>query len=452
MEMLARRDELLRQKREGQEQLVAEASSIRTPVASLDRIYDLQNVCLDMMTLELPGVGLGAVAGLPGFAWFFGCDTYYSVGGLLVSGQAQTAVDTLRILANYARTQRGRTPHEITPTGRLFNPGNAVESGEFATAVEHTYRWTGDRAFLEETYNVCREGIFDYLLGECAADGSFLPDGPGLLELSSAHRGKKLDVAVALYQGLGSLGYLAEAVGAAETVVRCVEVREKVRTAIERHFWQEERGEYVWRIEQDLSVRPDEPAHTYVMMEMAVLDGSDPRLNGLFETIEGPEHTGPKGVIHPGTTDFVMPIQNAILALAELQYGRADRGLWYLERMAELCGYNMPGAIPEFEAEQGTAKACFLQLWSSAAFNWLMVQGWFRLLPDPQQEVVWVRPQLPSGWDSTQVRNLTIWGKRYNLTLQRRGNSIDLDVEPLSGGEAHPFRLDPQPSLPAVFV
>jgi glycogen debranching enzyme len=240
--------------------------------------------------------------------------------------------------------------------------------------------------------------------------------------------------------------------GDAATAARCTELREKVGAAIERDFWQEERGEYVWRIEPDLTVRSGEPAHTYVMLEMAALDGSDPRLNGLFDTIEGPEHTGPKGVIHPGTTDFVMPIQNAILALAELQYGRPDKGLWYLERMADLCGYGMPGAIPEFEAKQGTAKACFLQLWSSAAFNRLMVQGWFRLLPDPQQGIVWVRPQLPTGWEGAQVRNLTIWGRRFNLSLQRRGNSIALDVEVLSGDGAHPFRVDTQPALPAVFV
>jgi hypothetical protein len=112
----------------------------------------------------------------------------------------------------------------------------------------------------------------------------------------------------------------------------------------------------------------------------------------------------------------------------------------------------MPGAIPEFEAEQGTAKACFLQLWSSAAFNRLMVQGWFRLLPDPQTGIVWVRPQLPTAWDSAQVRNLTIWGRRFNLSLQRRAGSIALEVESLSGDEAHPFRVDIQSSLPAVFV
>ncbi|MEO5952467.1 MAG: hypothetical protein ABIQ44_08400, partial [Chloroflexia bacterium] len=408
------------------------------------------NFCLDMVTFELPGVGLGATAGLPSFVWFFGCDTYYSVSGLLVSGQAATALSTLRILADYAKRQGGRTPHEITPTGELFNPGNTVETGEFVTSVERAYRWTGDRAFLDDMYEVCKEGIFDYVIGKCAADGSYLPNGAGLLELRSAGRGKKLDVAASLHQGLGSLAYLASVVGDNVTQESALDVRGKVGEAIDKHFWQSERGEYVWRIEEDLSVFPDEPAHSYVMTETAVIEGSDPRVAGLFQVVEGPEHTSPKGVVHPGTDDFVMPIQNAIVALAELQYSRPDMGLWYLERMSELAGQAMPWAIPEFEGEYGGDKACFMQLWSSAAYNWLMVQGWFRLLPDPAAGVVWVRPQLPSGWDHVGVRNIELWGKRYDMALRRGDGGIELSVASLSG-EEHPFRVVVDAEAPVVF-
>jgi hypothetical protein len=450
-DLLVRNSELWGRKRARQEQLQTAASSIQTPVASLDRTYSLQNLCLDMLTMELPGVAVGVVAGLPSFAWFFGCDTYYSVSGLLVSGQGDAAISTLRLLANYARVQSGRIPHEITPTGRMFNPGNPVETGEFVTSIERAYRWTGDRALLEETYGVCKEGIFEYLLGACDPDGTLLPNGPGLLELTSAGRGKKLDVAATLHQGLRSLEYLATSVGDSETAARAKGIREKVRQSIEEHFWLPEREEYAWRIEEDLSVDRDEPAHTYVMMEMGVLDGGDKRLDNLFSKVEGPEHTGPKGVIHPGTSDFVMPIQNAIVALAELQYGRPDRGLWYLERMAELCGQATPWAIPEFEGAVGGDRACFIQLWSSAAYNWLMVQGWFRLLPDPDKNVVWVRPQLPTEWDSARVENLTVWGRRYNLLIEREGGTITFSATALSGESTHPFRVDPDPVLPAIF-
>jgi glycogen debranching enzyme len=455
-ELLAERDALWRKKSDGQAALVTTAPRIKTPQPALDRAYALQNLCMDMLTLELPGVARGAVAGLPSFAWFFGCDTYYSVSGLLLSGQANTALSNLRLLANYARQQRGRVPHEITPTGRLFNPGNSIETAQFATAVERAYRWTADRAFLQETYGVCKEGLFGYLLGECDPEGSFLPDGPGLLELRSAGRGRKLDVAAALHQGLRSLAYLAHSVGDAETAARSVEVSARVRESIDKHFWVAARGEYVWRIEHDMSVWPGEPAHSYVMMEMGVLQGSDDqdasRLKALFERVEGPEHTGPKGMIHPGTSDFVMPIQNAIVALAELQYGRPDQGLWYLQRIAELCDQGMPWAIPEFEVMRGGYRPCFLQLWSSAAYNWLMAQGWFRLLPDPDRGIVHVRPQLPAAWEAVQVKNLTLWGKQYDLSLRRQAGEIDFSVVPLSGKDGHPFRIDPAPDLPVTFV
>ena len=374
-----------------------------------------------------------------------------------MAGQADAAIANMRLLANRARSQGGRIPHEITPSGSLFNPGNTVETAQFVTAVERTFRWTGDRVFLEEMYGVCVEGVFSYLLGECDPDRTYLPEGPGMLELRSANRGRKLDVAAALHQALRSLAYMASSVGDPDMAARCDEARTKVRESIDRYFWVAGRGEYVWRIEHDLSVWPGEPAESYVMMEMSVLNGSNEHdaalIKPLFEKVEGPDHTGPKGMIHPGTSDFVMPIGNAMLALAEFQYGRPNQGLWYLERVAELCDRAMPWAIPEFESTLHTDyKPCFLQLWSSAAYNWLAVQGWFRLLPDPGQGVVLVRPQLPSGWQHVRVKNLTLWGESYDLALHREEGEIRFSVKSLSGRNNHPFRLDPDPGLPVEFV
>jgi hypothetical protein len=81
-----------------------------------------------------------------------------------------------------------------------------------------------------------------------------------------------------------------------------------------------------------------------------------------------------------------------------------------------------------------------------------MVQGWFRLLPDPDKGVVWVRPQLPAEWDSARVENLTLWGKRYDLALKRENGGISFSAAPLSEESTHPFRVEADPALPAVFV
>jgi glycogen debranching enzyme len=447
--MLAERESLRVAKRARVASIIESASRIETPRPDLDRTYATQNLCLDMLTLEARGVGQGLVAGLPHFAWFFGCDTYYSVGGLLVAGQGRTALDNLRLLAQYARRQEGRVPHEITQTGELFNPGNTIETGEFVTAVEKAFRWTGDRAFLDEIYELCRACVFGYLLGKRDPDGTLLPDGPGLLELSTAEHGKKLDVACSLYQALGSLRYLAGVMADVDTARLCVGLEEGVRARIEGHFWVAERQEYIWRIEPDLSARPDEPAHSYVALEMGLLDGSQrERIERLFAKVEGPEHTGPRGIIHPGTSDVVMPIQNAIVALAEFRYGRPDRGLWYLERMAETSGRLMPWAIPEYSTDGG----CCIQAWSSAAYNWLIVQGLLRLNPDPANEEIVVQPQLPSGWGRFRVENLSIWGRRYDITLARGADGIEIAVNSRDGDNHAPFRIARDPQVPANFV
>jgi glycogen debranching enzyme len=369
---------------------------------------------------------------------------------LLVSGQASAALDSLRILGRYASRQGGRVPHEITQNGDLFNPGNTVETSQYVRAVEQAYRWTGDRAFLDEVYGVCREGIFAYMLGECNPKGDLLPDGPGMLELSTAHHGKKLDVACSLYQGLHSLAYLAAAMGDQETATRSARLAGEVRERINRYFWVPERQEYVWRIEPDLTAHADEPAHSYAVLEMGVLGrDEEPRIAGLFEKVEGPEHTGPKGMVHPGTEDFVMPIQNAMVALAEFRYGRPDEGLWYLERMAELRGASMPWAIPEFEGPKG----CFLQAWSSAAFNWLLVQGFLRLNPDPLTGTVSVQPQLPRDWPYLEVNNLAIWGRTCDLRIARGKHGIEFSATQYGAGKDElRFDVALDPDIPVTFV
>ncbi len=414
-DLLARHAALWAEKQASQLKLLARTPQVKTPQPEYSRIFDGSALCLNLLTLDTPGLGQAIMGGLPAFAWHFGCDTYYSVSGLLVSGQGETVKSTLRLLATYARRQQGRIPHEITPSGDLFNPGNPIETAEFVTSLERVFRWTGDQTLLEELYPVCVEGIFDYLLGQCDPQGDLLPDGPGLLELSSAEHGKKLDVAAALYQGLQSLAYLAGAQHDPAMSERCLSVAGQVQEKIHRYFWQARRGEYVWRIEADLTSRPAEPAHSYAVLEMGSEHDPD-RVRTLFERVEGPEHTGPKGLIHPGTADIVYPIQNAIMALAEFRYGRPDQGLKYLQYCADLYGHYSPWAIPELVAPEG----CFIQAWSSAAFNWLSIQGFFRLNPDPLTGTIQVQPQLPAHWNFVQVDNLELWGDFYDLKLERQ--------------------------------
>ncbi len=414
-QLLANRERLLAEKLAGQKELLERTPRLNAPKAQYKHIFDGSALCMDMLTLDMPHLGLGIMAGLQGFAWYFGCDTYYSVSGLLVSDQAKTALSTLKLLANYGKQQRGRIPHEIVQTGELFNPGNQIETGEFATSVERAFRWTGDRAFLNEVYPVVVEGIFKFLLEDSDPEGTLLPEGPGILELSSAARGRKLDVSAGLYQGLQSLAYLAGVMGDDATRQRCEDLTEKVREQIEKHFWDKDQEEYVWRIEHDLSIRPGEPAHGFVNLEFGVVKDTD-RARKMFETVEGPKQTGPRGVILPGSKDFVMAIQNAIVALAEFRYNRPDEGLRYLQYCADEYAYYMPWAIPEFIGHD----SCFIQAWSSATFNWLAVQGFFRLNPDPACQTIEVRPQLPSSWPYLEVRNLRLWDTAYNLRLDRQ--------------------------------
>src|SRR5205085_5679590 len=121
--LLSKRQSYLDRKLAAQVELLAHTPRLDSPRPEYRRIFDGSALCLDMLTQDIPGLGLGIMAGLQGFAWYFGCDTYYSLSGLLVSDQTQTGLATLKLLASYGGKQRGRIPHEIVQTGEMFNPG-----------------------------------------------------------------------------------------------------------------------------------------------------------------------------------------------------------------------------------------------------------------------------------------------------------------------------------------
>ena len=123
-------------------------------------------------------------------------------------------------------------------------------------------------------------------------------------------------------------------------------------------------------------------------------------------------------------------------------------GLLFSQNL-RLAGYYMPWAIPEFVGRG----SCFLQAWSSAASNWLSIQGFFRLKPDPVTRVITVQPQLPTSWEYTEAKNLSIWGGRYDLRLDRSGNQLQFSfVEIEAGPQKLRFEVVLEPILPASFV
>ena len=121
-----------------------------------------------------PALGTGLVAGFrtsgnserPGFAWFFGRDALWTSLALTASGGIDTARTALAFLAKFQR-EDGKIPHEISQSAALvpwfsefpYAWASADATPLYVIAHADLWRTAGDRAYLEQSLAVNREGI-----------------------------------------------------------------------------------------------------------------------------------------------------------------------------------------------------------------------------------------------------------------------------------------------------
>jgi glycogen debranching enzyme len=157
-----------------------------------------------------PYIGRYLFAGVPEYVQLFGCDTAYSVPGLVSTGFDDEALHALKNLARVGERQGGRIPHELSTSGNIYNKGNVQETPQFTSACWEYFRFTGDMSFLEEIYPLCKEGIFDHVLALRDRDKDYYPEGAGMVERSGMGP-EKLDCACYLYKAILDLSQMAVA-------------------------------------------------------------------------------------------------------------------------------------------------------------------------------------------------------------------------------------------------
>lgn len=420
--------------------------------------WDWLKCNFDWLVRDVPGVGRGLGAGAPEYVWWFGCDTSYSALGCLALGQHETAIETLdlvRALSIKAHGDSGRVIHECNTAGDVVHPGNVQETPQFVSAVWQTFCWTGDHAFLQRSYEFCRRGLLDWLLGENCAAEDLLPRGYGILEVPDFDL-RCVDTAVHTVQSLAALSRMAAVLDDQEISARSGALHAAALTALRQAFWMEDEGLYgdivgtpaemmprlrkwladaasmssetlgdghlqdeLWRLLRQAESDP-QPARprawlcksSLVATPFAEALGTPGQASRALPRLEGEEFTGPWGMYVSGLDRATtMSITTGELALAELNYGRVDQGIAYLRRMAETLDLQMPGAISEISPDAG----CFVQAWSGYAIAWPVVTRVFGIQPDAFRKRLVLEPRFPTGWSGATLTGLRIGGNSFDL-------------------------------------
>lgn len=467
-------------------------SELVSPDPLLNDAFQWSKLNCRMLARNVPSIGLCAGAGMPEYPWWFGIDTEYAVLPMLQAGLFDLTKESLRLLLRVSQEENanepGRVIHELSTTGVVYNPGNIVETPAFIRAVHQCWLWTGDRAFLEEMYDFCKQGLLDYALGTCDSDGDLCPSGRSIIETLDMHAGFEcIDPAAYTWEALGRLADMAEAMGdhalipdlqhKAQQLGKCIrdewwmpeeglfaDVRASVDEVecrlheIEERVINQEAGEDARRQARQarqyfapwLERRADAPRdvdlpwllrHWVVICPVEVGLATPEQAQRLLQRLESPEFSGEWGLyLHP-LRQVAMSINTGIMALAEARYGRTNQALRIVRKLAEAVTYRMPGAISEALPDRW----CFIQLWSALGVISPVVEFFLGISPRAAEHKLRVVPNLPAGIDSLQLHQLRAGETHFDISVERSSSKYSVRLS----GDDPGYQIEVGVYLPA---
>ena len=415
----------------------------------------------------------GIGAGFPDYPWYFGTDGAYTAYPLLVSGQWDTIEKHLRTIRDVSRIVNGSTGkvvHEVVTDGSVYwgandDPGNTNETAQFATAVEQTWRWTGDNGFRDQMYPFIVDGM-RYITskgcpvgdpelnqspeGTCDNDEDGWPEGYGMVERTGMGE-EKLDNTAYTWRALRALEAMARSKGDFATMTWAAGKADRMEANFDAAWWMANMNLYADSLEN-----PDnkqlQQKHWINATPMEVLLAPQNRATAALNTLESSTFTGSCGLFHTGVGGgptgagelkcWTLP--TSVMAVAEANYGRLGdkQAPFYMKSIANQLDLEMPGALPEISPSPEydpfvdfRERAMFMQAWSSYGIQWPVIHHFLGIRPNVPAGSLSVVPDVPDDWPGLSVKNLQVGGGTVAASASHEGNSYTTKVETSVAGE-----------------
>ena len=449
-------------------------TQITTNDKAFDEAFEGLKLNYDMLVQDIDNIGEGYTAGFPDFQWFFGCDTTYGVHGTLAVGQHEMTKQTLRLLKeiSWKTNGNGRVVHEVSPFGMVYGKGNLQETPHFITAVYETYKWTGDREFLEEMFDFCVQGM--QWVETKIQPGSVCPKGSGIVEIHGIH-GRVLDIAILTIDAYRQLAYMAKEMDREDLIAEYDAKRVALEQEVIEEFYSEEEaffGDVICTIEEIRTSR-DTLVHSIKNTETL-----NTHMAAYFDKVMAKEYAPDELIplvlknwiaVLPYTQDFVptaikekgleqmlepafyndygmklacmcddkndpvhdiytvnksMSINTGYLAEVFARNGQVDRGYDLLKKLVDTMHVGMPLAISEILPNDG----CFMQFWSGYGIHHVFIRDVLGIHVDAPNRKIVIQPNLPKTLENIQIDNLRVGECTYGVTYKYVDGNLVVDV------------------------
>jgi hypothetical protein len=379
----------------------------------------------------------------PGFGWFFGRDTLWSLYAIHAYGDFELARQALEFLIHRQRSD-GKIMHEYSQSADLVDWAAtpyfyaAADSAPlFVMAMEDYVRASGDLEFLHRHWDSVKRAYAFTRAHDSDGDGIFdNSEGTGWVESWPGKMPHQEFYLAALdRQSAGAMSRLAAIEGELDLADAARKSCEHVGSVISRYY-DATTGFYAFSRNPDGSL--DRAATIYPSVAWwdgrFTLAGS----GGMLERWASHEFSTDWGTrdvskrewfydpisYHQGS---VWPLFTAWVAGAEYRAGQPLSGYAHLRQNLGLTYSQDLGAVTELlsgDLFEPLGRSSSHQTWSSSTTYAVAVHGLFGLDWNATAKTLRVAPQFPPAWQHASLRHLHVGNATFDLAFDRQGGQF----------------------------
>lgn len=425
--------------------------TVETPDSRFDDAMRWAAVAIDQARVKFHEE-TGLVAGYyssgdsarPGFGWFFGRDTLWTLYAIHGYGDFSLSRLALEFLIRRQRPD-GKMMHEFSQTADLVDwkatpyfYASADSTPLFVMAMEDYVNTSGDLEFLRKHWNAVKLAYAFTRAHDSDGDGIYEnTEGTGWVESwppGMPHQ--EIYLAALDQQSCASMARLAALMHEEDLAARAGEQSEKIRQKLGPEYYDAANRFYAFSRNPDGTT--DKTATIYPAVAWWTGELSLPNAEAMLSRWASHEFSTDWGTrdlsgneamfdpisYHQGS---VWPLFTGWVSLAEYRARRSLSGYAHLMQNLDLTYAQDLGAVTELlsgEFFQPLGRSSSHQTWSSAMVLTPAIRGLFGLDWDALHHTLRLAPHLPASWDSAKLHNVPLGNSRVDLDFKRDGDHL----------------------------
>ncbi len=431
---------------------------VELPDPELQQAYDWSRLSMRAGVVDNPFLGKGLVAGYgpskgiyrPGFAWFFGRDSFWTSFALDSAGDFENARAAIAFIARFQRAD-GKIPHEIAQSAAQvdwfkqfpYAYASADATPLFIVAIRDYVESSGDVAFASEMWPNLTKALA-FMRSTLDEDGfpKNFQTGHGWVE-----GGPLLPVRVEFYQAgayvesLRALSKLANLTGDAALSTSLEQSYKDARSKLDARFWLPQANQFAFAIGNDSKPVEEATVLTTVPMWFDVVN--EKHAQTMIERLSSEDHESDWGmrIISSSSKTYgpagyhfgsVWPLFTGWASVGEYREHMAAPAYANLRANAWLALDGAGGNTTEVlsgATYSPLTTASPHQIWSAAMVVSPILRGLFGLQVDATHNAIVVAPHLPAGWNRAKVSSVPFGDGNADFEIEQDRAAMTLKIQ-----------------------